>query len=106
MTATMPRPECAPTGAVAMTLGELAARHDELKPKNRSFMRVTFPYLKFTPQGQIRSIEPGKLVLIQGKIHPKTYDFSGDGHMGPDTPCWVWTINDERADAAAAKAAA
>ncbi|MCC3299704.1 hypothetical protein [Arthrobacter caoxuetaonis] len=100
MSATMPRPDYAPTGALAMTLGELAERHEELRPKTRSFLRVTFPYLKFTPQGQIRSIENGKLVLIQGKIHPKTYDFSGADRLDENTPCWVWTINDERADAA------
>lgn len=105
MNTTMPRPDYAPTGAVPMTLGELAARHDELKPKTRSFLRVTFPFLKFSPRGQIRSIEPGSLVLIQGRIHPKTYDFSGEGHLSPETPCWVWTISDERADAGALQAA-
>ncbi|MCC3292420.1 hypothetical protein [Arthrobacter sp. zg-Y1110] len=105
MPESMPRPDYAPTGAMAMTLGELAERHDDLRPKSRSFLRVTFPFLKFTPQGQIRTIGSGKLVLILGKIHPKTYDFSGEGHLCAETPCWVWTINDERADAEAAAAA-
>lgn len=102
---TMPRPDFAPAGAQSMTLDELAARHDELKPKSRSFLRVTFPYLKFQPRGQIRSITESSLVLIQGKIHPKTYAFSDDGTLTGQTECWVWTIDDERAEAAEAKAA-
>lgn len=102
---TMPRPDFAPAGAQTMTLNELVARHDELKPKSRSFLRVTFPYLKFQPRGQIRSITDGSLVLIQGKIHPKTYEFSDDGILTGQTACWVWTIDDERAEAAESKAA-
>lgn len=95
------RPDYVPSGARLMTFGELATRHEEIKPRTRSRVRVSFGYLRFTPRGEIKTIGDGKMTLIQGKLHPKVYTFDGtDQHLGMDAPCWVWTLDDERAEQA------
>lgn len=83
-----------------MTLGQLAREHEELRPKTRSRVRVCFEYLRFTPHGEVKAVVPGMLTLLQGKLHAKRYAFDGSDHLTSDTPCWVWTLNDERAEAA------
>lgn len=98
----MNKPDYAPTGARLLTLGVLAEQHEDIKPKTRSRVRVAFNYLKFTPHGEIKSVSPGALTLIQGKRHPKQYPFDGSGTLNPNTPCWVWTLDDERAENLAA----
>lgn len=98
----MNRPDYAPAGARLMTLGDLAQQHESIKPKTRSRVRVAFPYLRFTPHGEIKTVSPGVLTLIQGKRHPKRYPFDGSEVLDAETPCWVWTLDDERADGIAA----
>lgn len=98
----MKRPDYAPVGARLMTLGELAEQHDDIKPSTRSRVRVAFTYLRFTPHGEIKAVSEGVLTLIQGKLHPKRYPFDGTGILDAETPCWVWTLDDERAEGMAA----
>ena len=93
------RPDFVPSGAVLMPFSELSARHEQIKPKTRSRVRVSFDYLRFTPRGEIKTIGDGRLTLIQGKIHPKVYAFDGtDKHLEAGSSCWVWTLDDERAE--------
>lgn len=96
------RPDFIPAGARQMTFAELAARHDEIKPKTRSRVRMCFPYLRFTPNGEIKDISAdGAVTILQGKLHPKTYTFDGtDPRLSAETVCWVWTLDDERAEQA------
>ena len=96
---TATRPDFVPSGAVLMPFSELSARHEQIKPKTRSRVRVSFDYLRFTPRGEIKTIGDGRLTLIQGKIHPKVYAFDGtDKHLEAGSSCWVWTLDDERAE--------
>lgn len=97
------RPDFVPSGARQMTFAELAARHDEIKPKTRSRVRMCFPYLRFTPNGEIKEISVGDAAatILQGRLHPKTYMFDGtDPRLSAETVCWVWTLDDERAEQA------
>lgn len=94
------RPDFVPSGAQALPFHELATRHDDIRPKTRSRVRMSFSYLRFTPRGEITAISPeGTVTILQGRLHPKEYRFDGtDQHLAADTLCWVWTLDDERAD--------
>ena len=98
----MIRPDYAPSAARLMTLGALAEQHEAIKPKTRSRVRVAFSYLRFTPHGEVKAVSPGVLTLVQGKRHPKRYMFDGSDVLDAGTPCWVWTLDDERAEGMAA----
>lgn len=97
------RPEGVPECARAHTIADVAKRHESLKPvKGR--LRMSFRFLRFTPQGILKSIGPSadgtsiELVLIQGRIHAKTYTFPADA----GTTCWIWNPGEETQMAQAA----
>lgn len=93
------RPDFVPAGAQQMPFSELAARHDAIKPKSRSRVRASFECLRFTPRGEIKAITAAGMTILQGRIHAKTYAFDGtDQRLGAGTLCWVWTLDDERAE--------
>lgn len=83
-----------------MTFGELVDKYPDLKP-GHGFLRMSFRFQRFEPSGVLRSIErtgnrSGRLVLVLGKLHPKTYEFDTNALLSEQSECWVWTPADEK----------